>query len=149
MIRPNKKPLKKIRNQLSILESSSDVTVYALDETSVSVESVNYYSWSTVGQPPILEKNGSHKGLRLVGSTSILNNMHTVVDIYSSQDSITSESIQSHMLHLMRINPGKKVIIFLDNAKTHNSIAMQKFYFDNRDRLEPIFLPKYSPKMNP
>lgn len=75
--------------------------------------------------------------------------MHTVVDIYSSQDSITSESIQSHMLHLMRINPGKKVIIFLDNAKTHNSIAMQKFYFDNRDRLEPIFLPKYSPKMNP
>ncbi|NEU06679.1 transposase, partial [Clostridium senegalense] len=146
MIRPNKKPLKKIRNQLSILESSSDVTVYALDETSVSV---NYYSWSTVGHPPILEKNGSHKGLRLVGSTSILNNMHTVVDIYSSQDSITSESIQSHMLHLMRINPGKKVIIFLDNAKTHNSIAMQKFYFDNRDRLEPIFLPKYSPKMNP
>ena len=75
--------------------------------------------------------------------------MHTVVDIYSSRDSITSESIQSHMLHLMRINPGKKVIIFLDNAKTHNSIAMQKFYFDNRDRLEPIFLPKYSPKMNP
>ena len=138
-----------MQNKLSTLESSSDVAVYALDETSISIESTNYYSWSPVGHPPILEKNGSHKGLRLVGSTSILNDMHTVVDVYSSRDSITSKSIQSHMIHLMDINPNKKVVIFLDNAKPHKSLAMQQFYIDNKDKLEPIFLPKYSPMMNP
>lgn len=138
-----------MQNKLSILESSSDVAVYALDETSISIESVNHYSWSPIGHPPILEKNGSHKGLRLVGSTSILNDMHTVVDVYSSRDSITSKSIQSHMIHLMDINPNKKVVIFLDNAKPHKSLAMQQFYIDNKDKLEPIFLPKYSPMMNP
>ena len=138
-----------MQNKLSTLESSSDVAVYALDETSISIESTNYYSWSPVGHPPILEKNGSHDGLRLVGSTSILNDMHTVVDVYSSQDSINSKCIQSHMIHLMDINPNKKVVIFLDNAKPHKSLAMQQFYIDNKDKLEPIFLPKYSPMMNP
>lgn len=142
-------PLKKMQETLTTLESSSNVVVYALDETSVSVESVNYYSWSPIGHPPILEKNGSHKGIRLVGSTSILNDMHTVVDVYSSQQSITSESIKSHMMHLLEINPNKKVIIVLDNAKTHKSILMENFYLDNKDRLQPIFLPKYSPMMNP
>lgn len=138
-----------MQTRLSTLESSSDVAVYALDETSISIESTNYYSWSPVGHPPILEKNGSHKGLRLVGSTSILNDMHTVVDVYSSRDSINSKSIQAHMIHLMDINPNKKVVIFLDNAKPHKSLAMQQFYIDNKDKLEPIFLPKYSPMMNP
>lgn len=32
------------------------MVVYALDETSVSVEFDNHVSWSTVWQPPILEK---------------------------------------------------------------------------------------------
>ena len=53
------------------------------------------------------------------------------------------------MIHLMDINPNKKVVIFLDNAKPHKSLAMQQFYIDNKDKLEPIFLPKYSPMMNP
>lgn len=136
-------------NLLPTLESSCDIVTYALDETGVSVESDNHASWSIVGHPPILEKNCSHKGLNIVGSTAILNNYHIVNDIYPSTKSITSKEIKSHIQQLLDINEDKKVVIFLDNARTHNSIEMQKFYFDNKDFLEVVFLPKYSPYMNP
>lgn len=134
---------------IDTLESSSDTVGYALDETSIRMESNNRASWSEVGAPPILEKNGSHKGINIVGSTCIFNNHHTINDIYPSDKSITSEEIKTHIEYLLEINPHKKVVIFLDNAKTHTSMAMQKFYIKKKSKLKLIFLPKYSPDMNP
>lgn len=120
-----------------------------MDETSVCVESDNHFSWSPIGSPPILEKNGSHKGINIVGSTCILNDFHTVNDVYSSDESITSEKIISHLEYLIELNPCKKVVVFLDNARIQTSAAMQEFYTGKKDILKLIFLPRYSPKMNP
>lgn len=33
--------------------------------------------------------------------------------------------IKSHLEYLIEINSGKKVVVFLDNAKIHTSTAMQ------------------------
>lgn len=63
--------------------------------------------------------------------------------------SITSEEIKSHLEHLIELNQAKKVVVFLDNARTHTSKVMQQFYQDKRDVLQVIFLPRYFPYMNP
>lgn len=141
--------LKKMLNLLPILESSSDTIVYALDETGISVESDNHSSWSLVGHPPILEKNARHEGVNIIGSAAILNRYHIITDTYPSSTSIKSGEVKAHIQYLLDINEEKKVVIFLDNAKFHKSLEMQKFYYDNREVLEAIFLPKYSPFMNP
>ena len=39
--------------------------------------------------------------------------------------------------------------MFFDNAKTHTSAAMKEFYLTKKGVLQLIFLPKYSPDMNP
>lgn len=134
---------------LDSLESSSDTAVYALDEAKVSVESDNHSSWSPIGAPPILEKNGSHAGINLIGSTCILNDFHTVNDVYSNKKTIKSVEVINHLEYLIQINPGKKVVVFLDNAKIHTSAAIERFYLDKKDVLKLIYLPKYSPDMNP
>lgn len=134
---------------LPILESSSNNIVYALDETGISVESDNLLSWSPVGYPPILEKNARHEGVNIIGSTAILNGYHVINDIYPSNKSITSDEVKTHIEHILEINEGKKVVIFLDNAAMHTSMKMQKFYYDNKDSLKILFLPRYSPFMNP
>ncbi|MBK1809034.1 transposase [Clostridium sp. YIM B02505] len=134
---------------LSTLESSSDTIVYALDETGVSIESDNRLFWSPVGHPPVLEKNGSHAGVNIIGSTSILSDFHTINDIYLAGQSITSNEVKSHLSYLLDLNKDKKVVVFMDNAKNHTSKCMQEFYFKNRDRLKVINLPRYSPQMNP
>lgn len=145
----NRKLLKKTLEILDTLEFSSEVVVYSLDETKVSVESDNRLFWSPVGHPPVLEKNASHDGVNIIGSTSILNNFHTVNDLYSAQHSITSKEVKAHLEHLIEINKGKKVVVFMDNAKFHVSYGMQSFFFDNKEKLKVILMPKYSPDMNP
>ncbi|KZL89974.1 transposase [Clostridium magnum] len=145
----NRKLLKKTLETLDTLESSSEVVVYALDETKVCVESDNRLFWSPVGNPPVLEKNASHDGVNIIGSTSILNNFHTVNDLYSSEHSITSKEVKAHIENLIEINEGKKVVLFMDNAKFHTSYEMQSFFFDNKGKLTVILLPRYSPNMNP
>jgi transposase len=102
-----------------------------------------------VGAPPILEKNASHEGINIVGSTCILNNFHSINDVYLSNRSITSAEVKSHLEYLLEVNSGKKVVVFLDNARMHTSILIQKFYKEVTGRLQLIFLPKYSPYMNP
>lgn len=120
-----------------------------MDETKVCVESDNRSSWSPVGSPPVLEKNGSHKGINIIGSTCILSASHTVNDVYSSKKSITSREIKTHLEYLIEINPGKKVVVFLDNARIHTSAMIQEYYLDKKDVLKLIFMPRYSPNMNP
>lgn len=123
--------------------------VYALDETNICVESNNRSCWSPVGVPPILEKNGSHKGINIVGSTCILSNFHTVNDVYPCGHSITSQEIKAHLEHLIEMNEGKKVVVFLDNARTHTSSIIKEWYLAKKNQIQLIFLPKYSPDMNP
>lgn len=55
----------------------------------------------------------------------------------------------SHLEHLIELNSGKKIVVFIDNAKFHTSAAIQEFYIEKKDVLKLIFLPRYSPKMNP
>lgn len=134
---------------LPTLESTDDVVVYALDETSVSVESNNRLSWSPVGHPPVLQKNASHDGVNIIGATEILKGSHTVVDVYNSKNTITSVETIDFLQHLININPNKMVYVILDNAKFHTSKAIRAFMEFKDEELSIIYLPRYSPYMNP
>lgn len=37
-----------------------------------------------MGAPPILKKNASHEGINILGSTCILNDFHSINDVYPS-----------------------------------------------------------------
>ncbi|MEG1010017.1 MAG: transposase, partial [Clostridia bacterium] len=67
----------------------------------------------------------------------------------NAKKSITHVEIQAHLEHLLDLNPQKKVVVFMDNAPTHKSAKIQEFYQKNKDILEVILLPRYSPYMNP
>lgn len=42
-----------------------------------------------------------------------------------------------------------KIIIVLDNVRYHHAAILKPFLFNNRKKLELIFLPPYSPDLNP
>ncbi|MGL5766543.1 MAG: IS630 family transposase [Sarcina sp.] len=131
------------------VESDSDSVLYAMDETALQTESDNRKSWSPIGVSPILESNGSHKGLNLIGATELTKNFDTIIDAYSSDHSITGIEIKDFLQSLLDRNPVKKVVVILDNARTHNNKLIQAFWAENRDRLTLINLPPYSPQLNP
>jgi transposase len=134
---------------LNTVENSSNTVLYALDETYVRQEPTNYRSWSPVGQPPVIERNGSHAGLNLVGATEISKNFDSIADVYSNKRTITSNEIQIFLTRLIEMNKGKKIHVIWDNAKTHASISMDIFLESHKKELIMHNLPVYSPELNP
>ncbi|WML32771.1 transposase [Clostridium sp. OS1-26] len=96
-----------------------------------------------------MQKNGSHDGVNLIGATEILRGSHTVVDVYNSQKTITSVETMDFLQYLIDINPNKMVYVVWDNAKFHTSKAVRKFLEFKDEVISIIYLPRYSPYMNP
>jgi transposase len=134
---------------LSIVEKSSTKLLYALDETFIKVESDNRRTWSPIGNPPIIEKNNLKKGLKLIGATEISKKYDSFVDAYQYKTKITSDEFIYFAQHLLDINENKKVYIILDNARIHKSLAVRLFRAANEKNLKLIYLPPYSPDLNP
>ena len=116
-----------MQDLLDTVENSSDDVLYALDETYIRQEPTNYRSWSPVGQPPLIERNGSHAGLNIVGATEITKNFDTIADVYSHKQGIASTQILIFLERLIDINKGKKVHVIWDNAGTHTSQTIEAF----------------------
>ncbi|XEQ92324.1 IS630 family transposase ISBs2 [Sporomusa carbonis] len=45
--------------------------------------------------------------------------------------------------------PEQKILMILDNAKIHHAKFIQPFLQEHKDTLELLFLPPYSPNLNP
>jgi transposase len=61
-----------------------------------------------------------------------------------------AESFQGFLEHLLKHrSPGKRLILVLDNAKYHHARALQPWLRQHRKVLTLLFLPPYSPELNP
>ena len=67
--------------------------------------------------------------------------------IFDGFDSDTFIYYLSWLLHESSID--KKVVMILDNATSHKSIKVKEFVAKHSDRLELVYLPPYSPDLNP
>ncbi len=123
--------------------------MYVQDETKIRVESNNYRSWSPIGKPPVIERNGTRKGVNIIGATEISKNYDSVVNLYSSEKNITSVEIIKFLKDLLAINKNKKIFMIWDNARIHTSKAVEEFIKEHEDELFLINLPPYSPMLNP
>lgn len=133
----------------STVEKDSDTVLYAMDETALRSESDNRRSWSPVGVSPVLESNGSHEGLNIIGATELTKSFETVMDAYSANHPITGVEVKIFLQSLLDRNPNKKVVVIMDNARTHNNKLIQSFWKANKDKITLINLPVYSPQLNP
>lgn len=63
------------------VENDSNSVLYVMDETALRTESDIRRTWSPVGVFPILESNGSHQGVNIIGATEITKNFDIVADV--------------------------------------------------------------------
>ncbi len=138
-----------MQDLIATVEDSSNDVLYALDETYIRQEPTNYRSWSPIGLPPLLQRNGSHAGLNIVGATEILKNFDTIADVYSHSQGITFTQIQTFLERLIEINKDKRVHVIWDNAGSHTSEDMQLYLAAHKKELIIHNLPPYSPELNP
>jgi hypothetical protein len=56
--------------------------------------------------------------------------------------------VKTHLQQLLAMNSDTFYFVILDNASAHTTPELAPFWEENRDRIEPVFLPTYSPHLN-
>jgi hypothetical protein len=56
--------------------------------------------------------------------------------------------VKAHLQQLLAMNPDTFYFVILDNASAHTTPELAPFWEAHRDRIEPVFLPTYSPHLN-
>lgn len=101
-------------------------------------------TWFLKGQQRIIPTYGKHHGVKLLG---ILN--YETGHVYCVEEEKYDAHVFLDFLKKVLIQyPTGKIVMILDNARIHHAKLIQPFPDENKDRLELMFLPPYSPKLN-
>ena len=122
------------------LKSDPNVDIWFHDETGFWADPPPYRVWAFKGTTPILPRIKSHDRCNVMGAVRPSDGTSLTLIIGKGN----SRMLQIFVRELHRyLNQCKRTILILDNAKFH--------YFKGFDwgNIEPMYLPAYSPELNP
>jgi transposase len=97
------------------------------------------------GQRKLIPAPGSPQYLHVFGAY----NWHSARVTYTTALQKNSESFIAFLEHLLAVYPREKIVLVMDNASYHHSKTVQAALSVWQDRVLVIWLPKYSPFLNP
>ncbi len=102
--------------------------------------------WSLKGQQPEILTYGDRHRQHLIGAVEPqAGKVHVALS-----DTLKASHFQHFLEGLLAryINSGK-ILLILDNARAHHSKELEPFLEVNKEKLELLFLPPYTPDLNP
>lgn len=101
-------------------------------------------TWFERGKQRIIPTYGKHEGVKLLG---ILN--YETGHVYcAEEEKYDAEVFLKFLKKVLVLYPTGKIVMILDNARVHHAILLADFLQENKERLQLVFLPPYSPKLN-
>ncbi len=120
------------------------VQLWCEDEVHFQRHSSLIRMWAPKGQQPrVLSPSVRHK----VGFFGALN-LKTGCLLTQEAPTFSAETFGGFTRYLLESTQGK-IYLILDNAKWHRAKILKDFFEYNQNRLVRIFLPPYSPELNP
>ncbi len=101
-------------------------------------------TWFLKGKQRIIPTYGKREGVKLLG---VLN--YETGHVYCQEEEKYDAQIFLNFLkNILEIYPTGKIVMILDNARIHHAKLLKPFLEEQKNRLELVFLPPYSPKLN-
>jgi putative transposase len=101
-------------------------------------------TWFHKGRQRIIPTYGKHQGVKLLG---ILN--YETGHIYCEENERYDAKVFLKFLqNIIKLYPTGKIVMILDNSRIHHAKLLKPFLQEHVHRLELVFLPPYSPKLN-
>ena len=120
------------------------VQLWCEDEVHFQRHSSLTRMWATKGQQPrVLSPSVRHK----VGFFGALN-LKTGCLLTQEAPTFNGETFGDFIRYFLASTQGK-IYLILDNAKWHRAKILKGFFESHQERLVRIFLPPYSPELNP
>lgn len=100
--------------------------------------------WAPKGQQPRVLSASTRQKVGFFGAL----NLKTGCLLTKEASTFNAETFGDFLHYLLQHTQGKLYLI-LDNASWHKARDLRDFFIENQDRLVGIFLPPYSPELNP
>lgn len=122
------------------------IVILFQDEASVQFSPSIIRMWSLKGQQPEILTYGGRKRQHLIGAVEPLaGKVHVALS-----DTLKASHFQHFLKGLLaRYKNSGKILLILDNVQAHHSKELKPFLESNNEKLELLFLPPYSPDLNP
>lgn len=101
-------------------------------------------TWFLRGKQRNIRTTGKHRGVKLLATVDYA----TGNIVWQEDEQYTAETFLSFLQKVVTHYPNGKIVIVLDNARIHHAKLLQPFLEEMKGRLELVFLPPYSPKLN-
>lgn len=121
-----------------------NVQLWCQDEVHFQRHSTLTRMWATKGQQPRVLSASTREKVGYFGAI----NLKTGRLLTQESPTFNGGTFGEFLHHVLRHSRGKLYLI-LDNAPWHRSRHLKGFFSQNRHRLMRLFLPAYSPELNP
>ena len=120
------------------------IQLWCEDEVHFQRHSSLIRMWAPKGQQPCVPSASTRQKVGFFGAL----NLKTGCLLTKEASTFNAETFGDFLCYLLQHTQGKLYLI-LDNASWHKAQDLRDFFAGNRDRLVRIFLPPYSPELNP
>ena len=114
------------------------------DESMIRDYQALQHTWFLKGKQRVIQTTGKHRGVKLLATLDY----DTGRIVWKEDVQYTAETFLEFLQMVLGEYPQGKIVMVLDNARIHHAKLLQPFLKEHKDRLELVFLPPYSPKLN-
>ena len=118
------------------------------DEISLSLMATVSYKWAERGQQPLIACIQRKRQRQTIFGSVDYESGQLVI---SRADKGNAKTFQKHLQKVLRTykESNVKIIIVADNVRYHHAKIITAFLERNKQKIEIVFLPPYSPDLNP
>jgi transposase len=127
------------------LENGEIDTILFQDESTIRDYVAVGYSWFCKGKQRKIPTYGAHQSVKLLGVLDYEKGNILCME----EERFDAKVFLSFLQQVLIKYPEGKIVMILDNARIHHAKLIQPFLEKYASRLELLFLPPYSPNLNP
>lgn len=118
--------------------------IYFVDEASVRADAHRGTTWGKSGQTPVVEDSGDRFGVNMISAVSPRGDMK----FRTFEGKMNGAKYLEFLTDLLH-DAGKPIIVIADNASYHNGKFLKQCAETSGGKVTLVFLPPYSPELNP
>lgn len=141
--RERKSFLRRFRHKFKKLRKND--LLFFMDESIFKQHPLLQAKWVLKGSKEYVNTFGNHAKVNVLGAIC-----HSIKKTFHMKSKkLNSDVFMKFIEHLIILNPKKRLVLVLDNAPWHKSKKVMNFLNNLKGIVEVLWLPAYSPDMNP
>lgn len=118
--------------------------IFFADESGIRSDHHSGHTWAPKGQTPLVKATGARFSLNMI--SAVTNRGH--FRFMTVEGAVTATVFRDFLKRLIE-GVDQKIYLVVDGHPTHKAKLVKRFVEANKERIELVLLPPYSPELNP